>query len=163
MKIYKSKFLNKIILLTYLLMAPFTSSAAIGNKQWTKECDKDNKKNCMIAVNHQVSVSDSDKKQTLATAYIQLGSTTERKMDLVDGEEKTYKLKEENKSVPVLFIKLPLNVNLKKSPLVQIDKKNIFNFIDKHKTLIYKIKDSNEISGINTVEQLKELENLTAK
>ena len=94
MKIYKRKFLNKIILLTYLLMAPFTSSAAIGNKQWTKECDKDNKKNCIIAVNHQVSVQDSDKKRTLATAYIQLGSTTERKMDLVDGEEKTYKLKE---------------------------------------------------------------------
>ena len=132
MKIYKRKFLNKIILLTYLLMAPFQSSAAIGNKQWTKECDKDNKKNCMIAINLQVSVPDSDKKRTLATAYIQLGSTTERKMDLVDGEEKTYKLKEEIKSVPVLFIKLPLNVNLKKSPLVQIDKKNIFNLPFSH-------------------------------
>ena len=113
-------------------MAPFQSSAAIGNKQWTKECDKDNKKNCMIAVNHQVSVPDSDKKQTLATAYIQLGSTTERKMDLVEGEEKTYKLKEEIKSVPVFFINLPLNVNLKKSPLVQIDKKNIFNLPFSH-------------------------------
>ena len=89
----------------------------------------------MIAVNHQVSVPDSDKKRTLATAYIQLGSTTERKMDLVDGvdgEEKTYKLKEEIKSVPVLFIKLPLNVNLQKSPLVQIDKKNIFNLPFSH-------------------------------
>ena len=132
MKIYKRKLLNKIILLTYLLMAPFQLSAAIGNKQWTKECVNDNKKNCIIAVNYQVSVQDSDKKRTLATAYIQLGSTTERKMDLVDGEEKTYKLKEEIKSVPVLFIKLPLNVNLKKSPLVQIDKKNIFNLPFSH-------------------------------
>lgn len=113
-------------------MAPFQSWAAIGNEQWTKECDKDNKKKCMIAINHQMSVPDSDKKQTLATAYIRLGSTTERKMDLVDGEEKTYELKEEIKSVSVLFINLPLNVNLKKSPLVQIDKKNIFNLPFSH-------------------------------
>ena len=47
-------------------------------------------------------------------------------MDLVDGEEKTYKLKEENKLVPVIIVELPFNVNLKKSPLVQIDKKKYF-------------------------------------
>ncbi len=88
MKMYKRKLLNKIILLTYLLIAPFASLADIGNKQWTKECEKDNKKNCVIAINNQVSVTDSDKKQTLATAYIRLGSTIERKMDLVDGEKK---------------------------------------------------------------------------
>jgi len=129
---YKRKLLNKIILLTYLLMAPLTSLAEIGNKQWTKECEKDNKKNCMIAINHQVSDPDSDKKQTLATAYIRLESTIERKMDLVDGEEKTYKLKEENKLVPVIIVKLPFNVDLKKNPLIQIDKKNIFNLPFSH-------------------------------
>ena len=132
MKMYKRKLLNKIILLTYLLMAPLTSLAEIGNKQWTKECEKDNKKNCMIAINHQVSDPDSDKKQTLATAYIRLESTIERKMDLVDGEEKTYKLKEENKLVPVIIVKLPFNVDLKKNPLIQIDKKNIFNLPFSH-------------------------------
>ncbi len=132
MKMHKRKLLNKIILLTYLLIAPFASLADIGNKQWTKECEKDNKKNCVIAINNQVSVSDSDKKQTLATAYIRLGSTIERKMDLVDGEEKTYKLKEENKLVPVIVVELPFNVNLTKSPLVQIDKKNIFNLPFSH-------------------------------
>ena len=126
-KLYKKRFLNKLILLTVLLLAPITSSAEINDKKWTKECAKDNKKSCLIAIINQVAIPDSDKKQTLATALIQLGSTTERKMDLVDGEEKTYKLKEENKLVPVLTIRFPLNVDLKKQPLIQIDKKNILN------------------------------------
>ena len=126
-KIYKKRFLNKLILLTVLLLVPITSSAEINDKKWTKECDKNNKKSCLIAINNQIPVPDSDKKQTLATAIIQLGSTTERKMDLVDGEEKTYKLKEENKLVPVLTVRFPLNVDLKKQPLIQIDKKNILN------------------------------------
>ena len=126
-KLYKKKFLNKLIILTYLLLAPITSSAEINDKTWTKECNKDNKKDCAIAINNQMAIPDSDKKQTLATAIIQLGSTTERKMDLVDGEEKTYKLKEENKLVPVLTVRFPLNVDLKKQPLIQIDKKNVLN------------------------------------
>ena len=126
-KIYKKRFLNKLILLTVLLLAPITSSAEVGDKKWTKECAKDNKKSCLIAIINQVAIPDSDKKQTLATALISLGSTTERKMDLVDGEEKTYKLKEENKLVPVLTVRFPLNVDLKKQPLIQIDKKNVLN------------------------------------
>jgi invasion protein IalB len=131
-KIYKKRFLNKLILLTVLLLAPITSSAEINDEKWTKECTKDNKKSCLIAIDSQIAIPDSDKKQTLATAFIQLGSTTERKMDLVDGEEKTYKLKEENKLVPVLTVRFPLNVDLKKQPLVQIDKKNILNIPFSH-------------------------------
>ena len=126
-KIYKKRFLNKLIILTVLLLAPITSSAEVGNKKWTKECAADNKKSCAIAINSQMDIPDSDKKQTLATAIVQLGSTTERKMDLVDGEEKTYKLKEENKLVPVLTVRFPLNVDLKKQPLIQIDKKKVLN------------------------------------
>jgi invasion protein IalB len=125
--LYKKRFLNKLIILTVLLLAPITSSAEVGDKKWTKECAKDNKKVCAIAINSQVPIPDSDKKQTLATALIQLGTTTERKMDLVDGEEKTYKLKEENKLVPVLTVRFPLNADLKKQPLIQIDKKNVLN------------------------------------
>jgi invasion protein IalB len=125
--LYKKKFLNKLIILTVLLLAPITSSAEVGDKKWTKECVKDNKKNCVIAINNQATLSGSDKKQTLATVLIQLGTTTERKMDLVDGEEKTYKLKEENKLVPVLTVRFPFNVDLKKKPLIQVDKKNVLN------------------------------------
>ena len=125
--LYKKRFLSKLIILTVLLLAPITSSAEVGSKKWTKECAKDNKKSCLIAINSQVPIPDSDKKQTLATVIIQLATTTERKMDLVDGEEKTYKLKEENKLVPVLTVRFPLNVDLNKQPLVQIDKKNVLN------------------------------------
>ena len=125
-KICKKRFLNKLIILTFLLLTPITSSAEIDDKKWTKNCDKTNKV-CVIIINHRASVPNSDKKQVLATAMIQLGSTTERKMDLVDGEEKTYKLKEENKLVPVLTVRFPLNVDLKKQPLIQIDKKNVLN------------------------------------
>ena len=126
--LYKKRFLNKLIILIVLLLAPITSSAEVGDKEWTKECaNKDNKKSCLIAIINQVAIPDSDKKQTLATAIISLGTTTERKMDLVDGEEKTYKLKEENKLVPVLTVRFPLNADLKKQPLIQIDKKNVLN------------------------------------
>ena len=93
-KKYKKKFLNILIILIVLLLAPITSSAEIGDKKWTKECNKGNKEVCLIAINNQVAIPGSDKKQTLATVLIQLATTTERKMDLVDGEEKTYKLKE---------------------------------------------------------------------
>ena len=126
-KIYKKRILNKLIILTVLLLAPISSSAEINDKKWTKECAKDNKKNCIIAIQNIMDIPNSDKKQTLATVIIQLGTTTERKMDLVDGEEKTYKLKEKNKLVPVLTVRFPLNVDLKKQPLIQIDKKNVLN------------------------------------
>jgi len=131
-KKYKKKFLNILIILIVLLLAPITSSAEIGDKKWTKECNKGNKEVCLIAINNQVAIPGSDKKQTLATVLIQLATTTERKMDLVDGEEKTYKLKEENKLIPILTIRFPLNVDLKKSPLIQIDKKNILNITYTH-------------------------------
>ena len=126
-KIYKKRFLNKLIILTILLLSPITSSAEIGDKKWTKECRKNSKKTCIIIINSQMALPGSDKKQIVATAIISIGSNTERKMDLVDGEEKTYKLKEENVPVPILTIKLPLNIDLKKKPLIQIDKKNVLN------------------------------------
>ena len=126
-KIYKKRFLNKLIILTALLLAPITSSAEVGDKKWTKECAKDNKKSCVIAIKSQAAIQDSDKKQTIATVIIQLAKTTERKMALVDGEEKTYKLKEESKLVPVLTVRFPLNTDLKKQPLIKIDKKDVLN------------------------------------
>ena len=126
-KIYKKKLLNILIILTVLLFAPITSSAEVGDKKWTKECAKDNKKICVIAINNQMAIPGSDKKQTLATVLVQLVTTTERKMDLVDGKEKTYKLKEKNKLIPILTVKFPLNVDLRKQPLVRIDNESILN------------------------------------
>jgi len=130
-KIYKNKFLNKLVILIYFLLVPITSSAVVTDKKWSKECD-DSKKVCVIAINHKVSVPKSDKKQVLLTAIIQLGTTIEKKMDLIDGEEKTYKLKEKNKLVPILTLRFPLNTNLKKQPLILVDKKKILNIPFSH-------------------------------
>ena len=61
----------------------------------------------------------------------------------------------------ILRDKIPLikNDNMQKEYYLP----DIFNFINKHQTSIYKIEDYNEISGINTAKQLEELETLTAK
>ncbi|MDA9667397.1 invasion associated locus B family protein, partial [Candidatus Pelagibacter sp.] len=63
--------------------------------------------------------------QTLATAFIQIGSSTQKKMSLVNEDDQTYKLSEENKSVSFLFVKLPLNADLQKKPAIMIDDKKL--------------------------------------
>ena len=115
----------KIIVLACILITPISLSAEINAKEWTKECNE--KKECIIAIKHEISVPNSDKKQTLATAFIRIGSQTKKNMALIDGEEKTYKLEEEKISVPVLFVQLPLNSDLQKNPLISIGKQKIAN------------------------------------
>ena len=129
-KNYKKRFLTKLIVFIYFLLNPIISFAEIGDQKWSKECNVN--KQCAVVIVKQKSFSGSDKKQTIASAIIQLAPTTKREMALLDGEEKTYKLKETNKLVPVLFIKLPLNINLKKIPLLVIDKKEILNLPFSH-------------------------------
>ena len=48
-------------------------------------------------------------------------------MDLVDKTNQTYKLNENEINLPIFFINLPLNTDLRKKPLMQVDGKNIFN------------------------------------
>ena len=119
-KNYTKRFLTKLIVFIYFLLNPITSFAEVGDQKWSKECNAN--KQCAIVI-----VKLNDKKQNISSAIIQLRSSTERKMALIDGEEKTYKLKETNKLIPVLVVKLPFNVNLKKIPLLRIDKKKILN------------------------------------
>ena len=102
--------LTKILLLTFLFLAPINLSAEIGTKKWSKLC-AEAKKTCLIAIKVDVTIkSESEsKKQTLGTAFIRLGSTAEKK------------------KFPILSVNLPLNSELNKKPLVQIDKKSIAN------------------------------------
>ena len=115
----------KIIVLACILLTPISLSAEINAKEWTMECNE--KKECFIAIKHEISVPNSDKKQTLATAYIRIGSQIKKNMALIDGDEKTYKLEEKKTSVPVLFVQLPLNSDLQKNPLISIGKQKIAN------------------------------------
>ncbi len=121
----KIESLIKIIVLACILSTPISLSAEMNVKEWTKICNEN--KECMVGIKNEISVPNSDKKQTLATAYIRIASSIEKKMALVDGSVETYKIKEEKVLVPILFILLPLNSDLQKNPLISIDKQKISN------------------------------------
>ncbi len=120
-----TKKLGFLLLLLFLFLFNTNSYSEINSKSWSEQCNKD-KSACIIAIKYEVELEDK-KQQTLATAYIQIASTKERKMNLVDKEDQTYKLSEEDKSVPLLLVNLPLNTDLRKKPLLQVDGKNLGN------------------------------------
>ena len=110
----------------FLLLFSTNSYSEITSKSWSEQCTNEEKNVCIIAIKNEIKLKDK-KEQTLATAYIQLASKKERKMNLVDKEDQTYKLSEEDKSVPLLLVNLPLNTDLRKKPLLQVDGKNLGN------------------------------------
>jgi len=124
MQLKKFKKINLTLVMLFLFGSN-SSYSEINSKSWSEQCNED-KSACLIAIKNQIKLKDK-KQQTLATAYIQIGSAKEKKMNLVDKEDQTYKLSEEEKSVPLLFVNLPLNVDLRKKPLIQVDEKNLGN------------------------------------
>ena len=127
MKITYKIIINKIIILIYFLVVPvIASSAEFNSKEWAKKCNIKNK-NCAVGILVNLKNSTTGMEESLATAFIQMASSTEKKMTLVDKDKKTYALKEKKIETPVLFVNLPLGINLTKKPLVQIDGKNILN------------------------------------
>ena len=117
-KIFKSIFFVS----SFLIYLTAYSLSEITSKAWSTKCSED-KKTCLAVIINEIK--NKDKMQTLATAYIQLATSKEKKMDLVNKDDQTYKLREENKYVPVLFVKLPLNADLTKNPAVLIDGKQL--------------------------------------
>lgn len=116
---------KNIILVSFFLSYLTTYSLSdLNSKEWSTECSQD-KSTCIIVIKSEIQTNNSDKMQRIATAYIQMGSTKQKKMSLINEESQTYKLSEENKNVPVLFVNLPLNVDLRFKPLIIIDGKNI--------------------------------------
>ena len=118
---------NIIKKFSFLLLLLFSTNSysEITSKSWSEQCNEE-KNVCIIAIKNEIKLKDK-KEQTLATAYIKLASKKERKMNLVDKEDQTYKLSEEDKSVPLLLVNLPLNTDLRKKPLLQVDGKNLGN------------------------------------
>lgn len=118
--------INKIYLATILLILISTNSfSEINTKKWDKICDKN--KNCIIVIHNKAKIEGQETDKIFAKAYIRLGYTNQKSMDLIDKDDQTYKLKETKKGVPVLFVSLPLNTDLKKRPLLQSDNKNLAN------------------------------------
>lgn len=114
-----------IFIIATLYILTTNAYSQINNKSWTKICDEKNKKSCQIGIKSDVKFEGQDKPTTLGTAYMRIGSATQSKMDLVDESDQTYKLKKDKKSVPVLFILLPLNTDLRKQPQIILDQKKI--------------------------------------
>ena len=102
-KLFKSIFFVS----SFLIYLTTYSLSEITSKAWSAECSKDKKRCIAVIINE---IKNKDKNQTLATAYIQITSS---------------KLSEENKNIPLLFVKLPLNADLKKNPVVLIDGKKL--------------------------------------
>ena len=112
-------------LFLFVILFNTNSFSEINSNSWSEQCNED-KSSCLIAIKYEVKLKDK-KEQTVATAFIQLASTKERKMNLIDKEDQTYKLSEEDKSIPLLVINLPLNTDLRKKPLLQVDGKKLGN------------------------------------
>tara|TARA_B100001063_G_scaffold237991_1_gene259638 strand:- start:558 stop:1115 length:558 start_codon:yes stop_codon:yes gene_type:complete len=117
------KQINFLFLFLFLLST--NSYSEINSSSWSEQCNED-KSTCLIAIKNEIKLKNK-KQQILATAYIQIGSTKEKKMNLIDKEDQTYKLSEEDRNIPLLFVNLPLNADLRKKPLVQVDGKNLAN------------------------------------
>ena len=115
---------NIFFVSSYLFYLTTYSLSEINSQAWSTECTKD-KSACLAIIISEIK--NKDKMQTIATAYIQIGSSKQKKMALINENDQTYKLSEENKNVPVLFVKLPLNVDLRKRPLIIIDNKKLGN------------------------------------
>jgi len=120
---FYSIFKNILIVISFLLFLTTLSSSEISSKAWSKQCSED-KSACVIAIKKEIKLENKND-QTLATAYIQIGSSKQKKMNLINEDDQTYKLSEENKNIPVLFVKLPFNVDLTKKPAIVIDGKKL--------------------------------------
>ena len=145
-------------LFLFLILFNTNSFSEINSKSWSEQCNED-KSSCLIAIKYEVKLKDK-KEQTVATAFIQLASTKERKMNLIDKEDQTYKLSEEDKSIPLLVINLPLNTDLRKKPLLQVDGKNLGNLNYLHCNNNMGCKTSAVINN-DVIDLLKKGKNLT--
>jgi invasion protein IalB len=114
---------NFFIISSFLLYLTTFSLSEINSKKWNTKCSED-QKTCLAVIISEVKNNDNVM-QTIATAIVQIGSSKQKKMNLVNEDDQTYKLSEENKNIPVLTVKLPLNADLTKKPVVIIDNKNL--------------------------------------
>ncbi len=90
-------------------------------EKWSLNCQgKENNKSCVIAIYSSTKDSVTKKITVIGTAYIQKKSSKQQVMNLVDKSEGTYKLIEDEKFIPTLYMHLPFRSDLRKSPTIEI-------------------------------------------
>ena len=141
-KILTSIIKNIVIIAIIILNSSIASFSeekkrTISAENWTVVCSKNNKTNfCISAIRNELVIDNNgaSRSQTMGTAYIEIGIGTQKKMNLVDANSQTYKVKEQKTKIPVLFIELPLGLDLKVKPIVAADGKNILKLDFSHCT-----------------------------
>jgi invasion protein IalB len=118
-------FKNIFLITCFFLYLTSNSLSEITSDKWSTRCSED-KKTCVAVIKSEIKNKDN-KMQTIATAYVQIGSSKQKKMNLINKDDQTYKLSEENKNVPILFVRLPLNIDLRKKALIIVDDKKLGN------------------------------------
>ena len=114
--IRKNTFITIFLSSLLLLSSQTVLSAELNSKNWEKYCD--DKKNCLIGINKKVEAAGVGNKELvlISSAYIQIQ----------DSKDSTNKKKE---SVIFFSVDLPLGSDLRRNPLLQIDKKDIGNLM----------------------------------
>lgn len=119
------KFLIKILFYTLFLINPSSSYAEISNEEWEIKCNNNNENEfCIIAAAYTMGIDKDNKKQNIIS-YIQISTSVQKQMSLVNEADKTYKMDNVEKKYSTFYINLPLNMDLRVRPLLQIDEKNI--------------------------------------
>ena len=153
--------ITKIFILFIFMSTVLVASATNLNAEWDEtkwklKCNEE-QKYCQIGILNRVKSDGGD--LTLATTYLQIGVRSEKKMDLISKDEQTYKLGEKLTNVPVLFVQLPLDIDLREKPLMAIDNKQIANLNFLHCNHIDGCKTTLTIND-KIVELLKKGENI---
>ena len=119
--------MKKIIATLYIVLSfSFSAFAEINEKSWEKECADKDKKACLIGIKQNVKLDAYKEKQDV-NAYVQIGKNTTQQNKVIDEKEKLIKVVDVVTDVPVLFFNLPFDADLRRKPLVRVDKTNIAN------------------------------------
>ena len=97
--------------------------AELKGENWEYSCDKE--KNCIIGIKSFMTDKETNEKRTLATIYINILNSTQKKLNLLDENDQTYKMDEVTLSEPAIFILFPLNTDLRVKPIMRVGGKNI--------------------------------------
>ena len=98
-----------ILICCFLISGIINSFAELSEEKWNYFCSEVNKNDCSITIASFVENDGVATTQTLGTVYLKFGTNSEKK------------------KIPVLFVDLPLNVDLRINPLVVVNQKKIVN------------------------------------
>ena len=121
----KLKYIKSIFIIwSFTIMSTTDAFSKLNNKYWEYVCD-DKDVECIIGIKNILTNKDTKNSASLATVYMRIGTTSKKQLNLLDKENQTYQLGEQKTNIPLIFINLPLNVDLRINPVILVGKKSI--------------------------------------